>query len=176
MGLFDSLKKTAVNKIVNTVEKSVGKTIDGAVGRKIDNAAGSLFNSKSSHANTSGNSSQSAGPAAHQNNAAANTENLDQKFDQILAAEFSDLKVVRNASPESVGITASGPSRPYTYALLRNGKTVAAIMLTPHNRDKNSAFLNAKKSALNSNVKFLNFYTHFSNERSYVVSRIKSAL
>jgi len=167
MGLFDDLKKTALGKIVDTVQKT------------IENTPGASIKPSGGHENYSRPAApQSRDTGAGHASTAANVPagNIDQKFDEILAAEFSDLKVVKNASPESIGISAPHPCRPYSYALLRNGKTVAAIMLTPHNRDKNSAFLNAKKSALNSNITFLNFYTHFTNERNYVISRIKKAL
>ena len=164
MGLFDNLKKTALNKIVDTVQKTV-ENIPGATVRP---ASGNQNPSQP----YSGHQSPE-GPVVQNSSAATN---IDQKFDQILAAEFSDLEIVRNAPPEKIGISAPNPCKPYSYALLRNGKTVAVIMLTHHNRDRNSAFLNARKSALESNITFLNFYAHFPNERSYVVSRIKNAL
>ena len=160
MGLFDDLKKTALGKIVNTVEKSLGGLSDTS-GRSTDRSE-----------NFARPAAAYQSPAVPQNNSVS----VEQKFDQILSAEFSEFQVVRNASAESVGISAPNPCRPYTYALLRNGKTVAAIMLTPHNRDHNAAFINARKSALNSNIVFLNFYTHFANERNYVISRIRNAL
>jgi len=176
MGLFDSLKKSAINKIVDTTGKSIGNTIGKAISNTIENAVGASTKGGGSHESPpqSFAAPRSANPAHSVN--PVNSANVDQKFDQILAAEFSELQVIKNASPESIGVSASHPCKPYSYALLRNGKTVAAIMLTAHNRDKNSAFLNARKSALDSKIAFLNFYTHFANERSYVVSRIKNAL
>ena len=171
MGLFNDLKKAAkdigkidVSRIANTFEKAIGGT------------AGSAIKPGAGHESLSGPSpsSQSTNNVSFGNNP---TEiNVDQMFDQILTHEFSNLELVKNVSPQSVGIAAPHPCRPYSYALLRNGKIAVVIMLTPHNRDRNSAFLNAKKSALDSNVKFLNFYTHFSNERNYVISRIKNVL
>ena len=174
MGLFDDLKKAAkgignidVGKIANTVGKAVGNTAGSVVKSGHESPYPSSQNSgASSHYNNSVNTNLGSSPDA----------NIDHIFNQILAAEFSDLKIIKNATPESVGITAPHPCRPYSYALLRNGKAAVVIMLTPHNRDRNSAFLNAKKSALDSNVKFLNFYTHFVNEHNYVVTRIRSAL
>ena len=164
MGLFDNLKKTALSKIVDTVQK----TVENVPGASVRSGSGNQSPSRSYS------TPQSSDRPVIQNNF-ANT-NIDQKFDQILAAEFSDLEIVKNASPEKIGISAPNPCKPYSYALLRNGKAVAVIMLTHHNRDRNSAFLNARKSALESNITFLNFYTHFANERNYVISRIKNAL
>ena len=180
MGFLDGLKKTAINKIVDSTGKNLGNAIGKTIISKIENAAGASIKSTGKPDNSHENSprsfaaDQKTSPA--QSGSPVNSLNVEQKFDQIFAAEFSDLAVVRNASPESIGIQAPQPCRPYTYALQRGGKTVAAIMLTPHNRDKNSAFLNARKSALDSRIAFLNFYTHFENERGYVVSRIKNVL
>ena len=101
---------------------------------------------------------------------------LEQRIEQILASEFSDLQVQREVPPQNVGISAPYPCRPYSYALFRGSRPVAVIMLTPHNRDHNAAFLNAKSSAEMSGVPFLNFYTHFNNERSYVVGRIRERM
>jgi len=169
MGLFDSLKNTALGKIVDAVEKTAEKTIG--------NFPGTATGSGSSYGGTSTSRPSSNTPSVQNNSTNVNANiNIDQMFDRILATEFSNIQVVKNASPESVGVSAPHPCKPYSYALLRNGKAAVLIMLTPHNRDRNSAFLNAKKSALNSNIKFLNFYTHFPNEQDYVVSRIKNAL
>ena len=160
MGLFDELKKAALGKIVDTVEKSLGGMPE-STGRPTDRYETSA---QPAVANQSADTPQN------------DFASVEEKFNQILSTEFSDFQVVHNASAESVGISAPSPCRPYSYALICNGKTVAVIMLTPHNRDHNAAFLNAKKTALNSNVVFLNFYTHFPNERNYVISRIKNAL
>jgi len=165
MGIFDNLKKTALGKIVDVVEKT------------IENVPGVTTGSGSSYGGTSPSRASSSTPSFQNNSTNSNKNiNIDQMFDQILATEFSNIQVVKNASPESVGVSAPHPCKPYSYALLRNGKAAVLIMLTPHNRDRNSAFLNAKKSALDSNIKFLNFYTHFANEQNYVISRIKNAL
>ena len=158
MGLFNDLKKTALGKIVDTMEKSLGGIMDSPA--------------KPAESNIS-----PVRPVDAMNTAPISSPvSVEQKFDEILASEFADFQVARNVSPESVGISAPSPCRPYTYALLRGGQTAAVIMLTPHNRDHNSAFLNAKRAAMNSTAAFLNFYTHFQNERSYVVSRIRNAL
>ena len=158
MGLFDELKKTTLGKIVDTVEKSLESFTDSSA-KPAERVEPAIQPSTAVSAEPAGSSMS-----------------VEQKFDDILGTEFADLQVVRNASPESIGISAPTPCRPYTYALLRGGKTAAVIMLTPHNRDHNAAFLNAKKAAMNSSAAFLNFYTHFANERGYVVSRIRDAL
>ena len=182
MGLFDSIKKTAINKIVDNAGKSIGNSIGNTLGKtisnKIENTLGGVLPKSGSSPVYPAQNRQSSSNQVFENQGSWNQDFavVDRKFDQILASNFSDLQVVKNASPESVGILAPQPCRPYNYALLRNGKIAVAILLTPHNRDRNSAFLNAEKAALNSKVAFLNFYTHYPNERDYIVSRIRKAL
>ena len=177
MGLFDSLKNLGLDKIVD----SIGESIESAAER-VNDAVNNNPSDSSGYAqqNTQYAAPQNAGYAAPQSaeNFAPQDEKVDvvQKFEQIFATDFADLQVTKEASPESVGIAAPGPCRPYSYALWRGGQPALVIMLTPHNRDHNAAFMNAKAAATNSNVAFLNFYTHFLNERNYVVSRIRSAL
>ena len=170
MGLFDSLKNIGLDKIVD----SIGESIESAA-EQVTSAVG--FNENPAQAapvqqNTEYTTPQNTDYSAPQDDAVS----VVQKFEQIFATEFSDLQVSKEVSPESVGIAAPSPCRPYSYALRRNGQPVAVIMLTPHNRDHNAAFMNAKAAAQNSSIAFLNFYTHFQNERSYVVSRISDAL
>ena len=156
MGLFDSLKD--LSKIVESVEKSLGGIVDSTKPAGGENSPAPL-------------------QTAPVNSEPVNSSlSVEQRFDEIFAAEFSDFQIVKEAVPQSVGISAPTPCRPYSYALLRGGQTALVILLTPHNRDRNSAFLNAKKSAISSNIPFLNFYTHYPNERGYVVSRIRDAL
>jgi len=183
MGFLDDLKKSAINKIVDTTGKNIGNALGKAISNSIGNAVNNVANSAAKSNTKPDNShetpprpSGAVQPEALRANSANTDAAIDRKFDEILAAEFPDLSVIKNAPPESVGIAAPHPCKPYSYALQRSGKTVAAIMLTPHNRDKNSAFLNARKSALDSKIVFLNFYTHFANERGYVVTRIRNAL
>jgi len=175
MGLFDDLKNSAMKKIVNTTGNTIGNALGKAINSKIENALGAALKPNSKPDSSRENSPQPAAavqPEVRHNDSV----NIDQKFDQILASEFSGLQVMKNVSPGSVGVSAPQPCKPYSYALLRNGKIAAAIMLTPHNRDRNAAFLNARKSALDAKIGFLNFYTHFANERNYVITRIKNAL
>ena len=174
MGLFDGikggLKDLALDKLVDKIEDSV-ETVAGNVADSIG-IRDSNTSSAPSQQNAEYSASQNTEYAAPQDNGMS----AEQKFDQIFATEFADLQVSKEVSAESVGIAAPVPCRLYSYALRRGGQPVAVIMLTPHNRDHNAAFMNAKAAAQNSSVAFLNFYTHFQNERSYVVSRIRNAL
>ena len=178
MGLFDNIKKIGLDKIVDKIEDTIGTTTERVTDavRDINSPAspgGAMQNTENGSSQNMGYTApQNTGPIDSQNNAM----NINQKFEQIFSTEFSDLQVSKEVSPDSVGIVAPTPCRPYSYALRRNGQPVAVIMLTPHNRDHNAAFINAKAAAQNSNIVFLNFYTHFQNERNYVVTRIRNAL
>ena len=178
MGLFDNLKKVGLDKLADKIEDTIGTAAE-----RVTDAVRDIESSVSSGGatqNTGYGSSQNVEYTASQTTEPVESQddavNINQIFEQIFATEFSDLQVSKEVSPDSVGIVAPTPCRPYSYALRRNGQPVAVIMLTPHNRDHNAAFMNAKAAAQNSNVVFLNFYTHFQNERNYVISRIKNAL
>ena len=171
MSLFDKLKKATSGQLGD----ALGKAIEGVT--KATAQFGAQEPSRPQAAPQSVGRAAPGAPAPHAPFAPApHAEDAERRFGQILAEEFADLQVVKEAAPGSIGISAPNPCRPYSYALLRGGRPVMAIMLTPHNRDRNSAFLNARKAAQGANIAFLNFYTHFPNERGYVVSRIKSAL
>ena len=162
MSLLNRFKREALNQIIDTAKNAITGTPAAQPGQPQPYAQSQPYAPPQQNTGFVPPQSSAAGP--------------EQYFDQILAAEFPDIQVIKNAPPEGVGIAPPSPCRPYSYALLRGGRTAAVMMLTPHNRDRNAAFLNAKKAAAASNVKFLNFYTHFSNERDYVVTRIRSAL
>ena len=171
MGLFDDLKKTALGKIVDTIEKNIeNKTMDNT--RDTLREAPGGYQTASSY-------TPSKDPQIPYDESLYNRltpADMESLFDEILATEFSALKVIKNAAPESIGISAPKPCRPYNYALMRNGKPALLILITARNRYRNSAFLNAKNSALKAKVSFLNFGINFPNLRGYVVNRIKNAL
>ena len=173
MGLLDDLKRTALNNVVRSVEKSIGN----AVGSSIKSAAKAV--SQNGSQKPAATPAPAAAPAAPASYTASGRyipptpEETAAKFDQILATDFSELKVIRNAEPGSVGIPASGDCRPYSYVLQRGGKNVAIVMLTPYGKHRFKVYNNSKKSALDAKIPFLNFFTHFYNDRDYVVNRIK---
>ena len=174
MGLFDGikggLKDLALDKLVDKIEdsvESVAENVADSIGLRDSNASYAP-----AQQNTEYSAPQNTESAAPQNDGMS----VVQRFEQIFATEFADLQVSKEVSAESVGIAAPSPCRPYSYALKRGGQPVLVIMLTPHNRDHNAAYMNAKAAAEKSSVAFLNFYTHFQNDRSYIVSRIRNAL
>ncbi len=190
MSLFDKAKR-AVNR---AVDSAVTKSVTGAV----ENAVGDFFTSvgvnpkqifcqncgKQLNSGTRFCTSCGAKIEQQPQNTAQQAEpsyappcacgSMPEYFTKILSEDFSDYTVQRFASAASIGIAANIPSKPYDFALVKNGAVAGVIMLTEHNRDRNSAFLNAKNAALSAGVPFINFYTHMANERGYVVSRIRA--
>ena len=179
MGLFNFFKKGVLKKVAKTVEKSVKNvpnvSIKSGSSQQSPPPSSAVNRAPSPEARPNP-SSVSSAAASRTASSARTSVSVDQKFDEILSTEFSDLSVMKNVSAESIGISALDPCQPYSYVLQRDGKTVLAIMLTPHNRDKNTAYINARKSAKDSQIVFLNFFRHFPNERDYIVSRIRDAL
>ena len=98
-------------------------------------------------------------------------------FASILAQNFAQYEIHRDVSPADLGTLAPGAAcRNLDFCLYQNGRLCGAVMLTPHNRDNNLAFRNAKQACQAAGVPFINFYSHLPNEREYVVTRIRSML
>lgn len=172
MGLLNRLTRGAVSEL----GKSIGSKLGDALTDSLEKATGiDLDGSDSASASAAATTTVAPSQASVGSSAPLTDAELVKQFDEILASDFASYEVRKNASAQSLGITGA-PCKAYDYALINGGRTAAVIMLTPHNRDNNAAFKNAKANALNSNVAFINFYTHMENERSYVASRIKSFL
>ena len=101
-------------------------------------------------------------------------ENMKAHFDDILKNDFSQYTVKENVPAKEISSNADSESRAYTFVLHKDGQAAAAIMLTPHNRYRNKGFLGAQNACKQAGIPFINFFTHFPNERNYVVLRIKS--
>lgn len=170
MGIFDSLAKKTLGKIIDQVED------------KIESATGVTLDLNNNSGRTAPVAQTAAQPAAQSSYSRAATGAYptdaaqSAHFEDIFASSFPQFQIAKEVSPESLAIAAPAPCRPYSYALSSGGKTVALVMLTPHNRYQNRAFANAKASAEKAGIPFLNFFTHFRNETGYVVNRIQSAL
>ena len=183
MGIFDNIAKNALGKIAKTVENSVVSNIE----KKAVDATNKVFNPDRS-ANSSGNPAGSSPPPAASQSTVSQAdywddpnmkESVDQiisRFDGIISTEFPDLEVKKEAAPESIGLAADSPCKPYSFALRRGGKTVAVIIVVGRNRYRNRACRNAKKAAENSKVPFFYFFQTFPNKREYLITRIKSVL
>lgn len=100
--------------------------------------------------------------------------NLKAYFDDILKNEFSEFTVQENVNARFLFPLSSEKCRPYTYVLYDYGKIKAVIMLTEHNGGNTVSFKDAKAACLAAGIPFINFFTHFPNEREYVVNRIRS--
>ncbi len=166
MGLFDKLAKKGLEGLKDKLEQATGVDLDN-VAEKLADAAGDAVKDKVPAAQAT---------AAPANNNAALPADLKAHFARILADEFSSYEVRTEAAADNLGFAAASPAKPYDFALIKGGKTAGVVMLTPHNRDRNAAFKNAKAAAAKARVPFINFYDHYPNERSYVIERIKSFL
>lgn len=161
MGLFDKALK-----------KGLGKVVGDAVGDVVKSLEDALDIDVTSNNNSNQSVSQPQQPAYSQR---SDSLNIRAEIQSILAQEFPAYTVAPNVSGVTWGVVAE-PCKPYDYCLCANGRIAAAIMLTDHNRDNNTAYRNAKAACKACGVPFINFYTHMPNERSYVVNRIKSFL
>jgi hypothetical protein len=159
MGLFDRL-----------VRNAVGDALKDVVGNAVNQALGTDQPAADATAGPAADTSQSAAQPAAQPAAAGEQLGGADGFRKMLAAEFPGLAVREQVPVSEFG----GEGKPYDFALYRDGRAVAVIMLTPRNRDNNRAFKGAKEAAGTAGVAFINFYLHMPNERSYVAQRIRS--
>ncbi len=162
MGLLDRLAR----QVTREVGKSAGQTLGNALGQMITGQVQSSVNS----ANTAAQPVQQQYAAAP----AVPPRNLKVHFATILDEAFPQYTVKTLAAASDLGFASAMPAKPYDFALLSGGVCRGVIMLTPHNRDRNNAFKNAKAAAEQSGVPFINFYTHYPNEKGYVTNRIRS--
>lgn len=160
MGLFDRALRKGLNKVLSGVGEEAAKAVTDAV----KNVAG-----RSSRFDDARNDAPRAAQPTY------TPTDIVETMPEILAASFSEYEVQREVPASAFGWDAS-PARPYSYCLYRDGYLAAAIMLTPHNRDSNMAFKNAKAACRDNGIPFINFYTHMPNDRQYVEGRIRSFL
>ena len=68
-------------------------------------------------------------------------------------------------------------AQPYTFVLENDGKAKAVVMLgNGHSHDSNVKYLIARVYAEKSGLPYINFYTQMTNERNYVIGRIRKFL
>ncbi len=166
MGLFDKLTQQGLGALKESIEKSTG--ID------LDEAAKQFVNSVQQNSAAQNSAAQSFPAAPSAAAPVAASGNIQSYFNGILSESFPDCELRAGATAASLGLTAAANAKPYDFALLRGGQPVGVVMLTPHNRDNNAAFKSARSAAETARVPFVNFYTHFPNEKNYVVRRLKS--
>lgn len=168
MGLLDKIKNAGINQLKGQLREQLEDSIENKLGIDIDGDR-KIGKSDSSA------SASAAQPSANVGTQSAAVQNAavtdwDAYFKQILEAEFSSYTIEQDVSAAKAGFAAASPCLNYSFRLSRAGQTACVIMLTPHNRDRNAAYKNAKAAA---GKKFVNFYTHMNNERAYVIQRIK---
>ena len=146
MGLFDRIAKSLANEVVgNIVKNATGNTSSG----------------------TNQNTASGAPASVNQVNAVGQT-NVKAYFAEILASKFSQYQVRENVPLSEFG--AEG--RPYDFGLYQNGQLVGVVVLVGHNKVRNHPYWNSEKKAKELNIPFINFYTHMTNERGFVINRI----
>ncbi|MDR0288011.1 MAG: hypothetical protein LBI03_09960 [Clostridiales bacterium] len=143
MGLFDKLKHGLANEILGNINKNQSTV-------------------QPPHQNT-----RSANLVSN-NTIAAEYKNAKPYFAQILSSEFNQYQVRENVPVSELG----GTGRPYDFGLYQNGKLVSVVVLAEHNRTRNQPYWNSEKKAAESNIPFINFYTHMPNKRDFVIYRI----
>ena len=84
MGLFDDLKKSALGKIMETVEKSVGNAVGGTANSPREEEAPAQSYTAPQSGGWTSSENRYADPAP---------VGTAQRFDQILAAEFAGFEV-----------------------------------------------------------------------------------
>ncbi len=206
MGLFDKLVRKGLDGIGDAVQTAVQDKVLGAIAPKakeniekhtntLNDVAANLQQAAENFENavcpscgaplasgarfcascgTPVKARQSAAAAAPRVDSAAQND-IRAEMDGILASDFSAYQIQRGIDAAALGSPVA-PCKPYDYCLWEGGRLAAVIMITEHNRDRNTLFLNAKKAAAQSGIPFINFYTHMPNERGYVTQRIRNFL
>jgi hypothetical protein len=136
-------------------------------------------------------------PAATVQSSAPVEEKTDAEwhtyFREIIQSEFAGYDIKENVPvTELAGFAAdeaqlykSRPrqvykaewGQPYTFVLENDGKAKAVVMLgNGHSHDSNVKYLIARVYAEKSGLPYINFYTQMTNERNYVIGRIRKFL
>ena len=183
MGFFDNVIKKGINSgISNGISNGISSVLEGKVGEKLTEAMTPLSDAVSrmaENATVLADAQDEAIRTVQKDTVQERGEclvdgNVEANFLEVLRTEFADCELRQNVSPMEIG--GSSAARNYTFGLYQGGAPRVLIMLTPRNRYQNRPFRDAKSACENNGIWFLNFFTHFSNEKSYVVNRIRTAL
>jgi|GEM_PF-1893277 hypothetical protein len=181
MGFFDEISKgisKGINKgINNSVSQNISDVLSGAVNNVVDSVRDSVKDSLQDSVKDSVKSTEKETTSEEQDVRTYPQKDLDGYFSDILAENFPGLQIQKGIAASALGwADIDMPVKNYDFLLKEKETVKGVIMLTPHNRDNNRAFKNAKVLAAKANVPFLNFYTHYPNEKGYVIERIQSLL
>ncbi len=180
----------AVGLFDNVVKKGLGGALGGALGGKVTEAleqatgmdlngdgqsgsAGSVFGSQQQGTTVPGQQQayqQQAAPAQYTQQGQYAQQVTDKAYFRTIIKEVFSGYIVREDMPVS---ELGGEGRPYDFALIAGGECAGVVMLVEHNRDNNRAYKGARAAAQAAGVPFINFYTHMTNERGFVINRIK---
>jgi len=174
MGLFDKVVKQGLedalggalgSKVTNAIEQATGVDLNASNMRPDTQTAPVPQAQDGSAAGWSGNQGLQAAPVAQRGG-----QVTDKAYFRSIITDCFGNYIMR----EDVPVTElGGEGKPNDFALFANGDCAGVIMLVDHNRDNNRAYKGAKAAAQASGVPFINFYTQMTNERGFVINRIK---
>jgi len=173
-GITDGISKGISNGISSVLEGKVGEKLTEAI-NPLSDAVNKFAEDVSAYSNDNTYSNAASGGAVVRTTGESlSGGQIEDNFFRVLTTEFSDYEIRRNISAMEIG--GSNIARNYTFGLYQGGIPKMLITLTPHNRYQNRPFREAKSACENQGIVFMNFFTHFSNEKTYVVNRIQNAL
>ncbi len=165
MGFFDSLAKSLAN--------TVAKSVENKVAEKFTNNA----------------STTQAAPSYARETTRASKASMENysvyQASDVIKNAFPEYEIMNNVSPEQFGWIASTQyknqkrkafCRNFDIVLTRNGAPAAIVMWTPHGRDTSSDFNNAKRTAYDYRIPFINFFDFMRNDNDYVIERIRNSI
>ncbi|MDR2888378.1 MAG: hypothetical protein LBV33_00870 [Lachnospiraceae bacterium] len=98
-----------------------------------------------------------------------------ENFKTLLLTDFSSFEIRQDIPATEIGGLPA--YYPYTFGLYREGEPQLFIMLTiAGNQYYQKAHREARELCAQKNIKYLNFFCHFQNERYYVYNRIRENL
>lgn len=183
MGWLDNLVQDKLKTVAKTVGQAVDEVIDDSTKKAAEGVAKTLKDGFS-QAGIELKETMNGGKEKSEATGSMTVEekvlpegDLSDYFAGILAENFSEFQVKKNLAAAELNFAgAELQAKKYDFVLFQNEKVKAVMMLTPHNRDNNMAFKNARAASEKAGVPFINFYTHYDNEKSYVIQRIKKFL
>lgn len=169
--------------LLKNVENVVKDAIDGVNNSNTANGQSSTtFNNNNANYNTNYNTSTQTQSVSR---ASGNGLRTREEFASFLQNRFSQYELRNNVSASQCGMqpvaafrdrNKAYPCKPFDFVLFSGGSPVCVIMYTPHNRDGLAIYKNAKATATQYRVPFINFFTQMENDQNYVYNRIASVV
>lgn len=97
-------------------------------------------------------------------------KNIQKALGRMTSLSNGRKEVRTDISPADIG--GIQPYKNYDFGIYEEGRPVAFIVVTQHNRE-NKHFRGAKAAARNAKVDFVSFYTQFPNTDEYIENRLR---